>query len=133
MKTNKLTEIEWTTLWMSIRYACHRQTIASATLPADIINAYWDRLCDERKQFISNDLKRELDQWGDSAFGSPSIDRPIWLKFMSAMDLSSHYTVKLIDGTECIVFEANDRIYPLKEYIESPHREIYLPKENIKN
>ena len=35
--------------------------------------------------------------------------------------------MKFINGRDCVVFEANDKIYSLDKYIETPHFEI----ENI--
>lgn len=125
-----LSEIEWTTCWMAIRYACPRQTIASATLPSDLIKAYWNRWTVGQKKMIAQDLKRFLET--ESSFGNKNIDEPIWNKFLSACDIDNHETVELIDGTSCVVFEANDRYYPLDEYVKKPHAEIYVPIENIK-
>jgi len=41
---SRLSDFEWTCLWMAVRYAMNRQTIASATLPQDIIKNYYSRL-----------------------------------------------------------------------------------------
>ena len=48
------------------------------------------------------------------------------------MDTERHKEVELIDGSKCVVFEDNGRIYPLHKYIENPYVETYLPKENIR-
>jgi hypothetical protein len=55
MTENQLTYIEWTTLWMSIRYAMNRETIASSSLPEMIITNYYSRLSDNQKQSIVNE------------------------------------------------------------------------------
>lgn len=131
---NRLTDFEWTLLWMAIRYAMNRQTIASATLPQDIMQNWYKRLTNGQKQQLVQELKENEEmvaQMGHTAFGNPDIDRPHWLKFWKCLDESSHYRYKLTDGSTATVFEANGRFYPLNEYIAAPHREIYLPAESI--
>ena len=49
---SRLSDFEWTCLWMAVRYAMNRQTIASATLPQDIIKNYYSRLNDGQKKSI---------------------------------------------------------------------------------
>ena len=78
------------------------------------------------------ELKRNLEDYGNDAFGHPEIDRPKWIKFMNALDEKQHYEVELIDNAKCIVFNANGEIIPLHKYIESPHQNYFLPSENIK-
>jgi hypothetical protein len=132
--TKPLSDIEQTTLWMAIRYSMNGQTISTATLPEMIIKEYYHRLSKHDKKTIVRDLEEnEKRHDGEyKAFGHPTIDRPTWLKFWKALDDSSHYDVELIDNSKCIVFEANDRIYPLESYLKNPHEETYIPKENIK-
>jgi len=124
-----LSTIEWDTLWMAIRYAMGGQTIATASLPPEIIKAYYSRLSDNQKKRICEDLKRHFEQWGQ--FGNPDIDNRIWLKFYHALNVDTHLIVTTIDGAEHVVFEVLGKIYPLAQYIENPHREIDLPIENI--
>jgi len=126
MKKKELTEIEWTTCWMSIRYAMNRQTISSYMLPSDLIVAYWNRWTDFQKEQIALDLSKEQNSFGDS-----QIDKTSWSKFWKACDTKNHKIVKLIDKTECIIFEANGRKYPLNEYIKSPYKEIFIEDESI--
>lgn len=132
MKTNRLTEIEWDTCWMAIRYAMNRQTIASSTLPHQLIESYYNRWTDSQKRMIARDLsenERDVQHWSDGklkAFGHEKIDRPQWLKFWSSCDIDNHISIELSNGQKVTAFKANDRIYPLKEYVESPHQEIYV-------
>lgn len=127
----RLTDLEWTTCWMAIRYAMNRQTIAASTLPEDIIKAYYHKFTDGQKEIILRDLE-ENDE-NEDGFGDPKVDRPTWLKFWGALNKDVHYEVDLIDGTKgVVVFEVNGRLYPLEQYIGAPHAEIYVPREAIK-
>lgn len=131
-KVKPLSNFEETLLWMAIRYAMNRQTIASATLPTDIISNWYPRLSKINKESIVIDLKRNLESFEGRAFGDPNIDKPNWIKFMNALDEDCHIKVKLIDDTEEIVFPYEDQYIPLRQYIETPYRHIFIPKENIK-
>lgn len=85
MKANKpLSSIEWDTCWMAIRYACGRQTIASAMLPRDLIDAYYDRWTDGQKQMIAKDLRNYLET--HEYFGSKNIDHPEWMRFLHILE-----------------------------------------------
>jgi hypothetical protein len=137
MKADKLTDLEWDTCWMAIRYAMNRQTIASSTLPHQLIESYYNRWTDSQKRMIAKDLsdnESDVLRWSDGkhkAFGHSTIDRPQWLKFWSACDIDNHVNIELPNGQTVAAFKANDRIYPLKEYIENPHREIYVLDSDI--
>lgn len=126
----KLTDFEWTLIWMSIRYAMNRQTIASATLPEQIIKNYYKYLTDQQKQSIIKDLKENFEEYGK--FGDERVDNPIWLKFWYSLDKTKQFKVTDIEDKEHIVFRVNDKLYPLEQYLKEPHTEIYLPIENIK-
>ena len=65
---------------MAVRYAMNRQTIASATLPQDIVMNYYHRLNDGQKKSIAKDLKEHEDAFEGQAFGHKEIDRPHWIK-----------------------------------------------------
>jgi hypothetical protein len=129
--TTPLSTFEHTLLWMAIRYAMNRQTIASATLPADIITNYYHRLTTAQKLSIVQDLERNENDLKGEAFGNRSIDRPHWIKFMKCLDEKCHYKIKTVDGEEIIVFEANDKYISLEKYIHHPHQNWYIPEENI--
>ena len=133
---NQLTEIEWETCIMAIRYAMNRQTISSAMLPSQLVEAYWERWSDDQKQFIADDLQRKIDTQealGLKSFGNPGIDRIHWMRFMSACNLKNHCNVTDIEGHTHKCFKANDKIYPLEEYVKKPYREIWLPDESIES
>lgn len=127
----QLSSIEWTTLWMAIRYAMNRETISSATLPELIIENYYNRLSDNQKKSIVNDLRNNYKDFGNTAFGNKLVDKPIWLKFWYALDSKYHYDVKLIDGSIVTVFDCLDRVIPLSSYLENPNKMIFIPEENI--
>jgi hypothetical protein len=122
---------------MAIRYAMNRQTIASSTLPHQLIKSYYNRWTDSQKRMIAKDLsdnEKDVLRWSDGkhkAFGHKRIDRPQWLKFWSACDIDNHVNIELSNGQKVAAFKANDRIYPLKEYVESPHLEIYVLDSDI--
>lgn len=127
----RLTDFEWTTCWMAIRYAMNRQTITSATLPEQIIKNYYHLFTEQQKQSIIRDLKENFEEYGK--FGNETIDNPKWLKFWYSLDESKQFKVTDIEDKEHIVFQINDTIYPLDQYLKKPHSEIYLPIENIKS
>lgn len=129
--TTFLPDFEYNLLWMAIRYAMNRQTIASATLPADIITNYYNRLSSGQKFSIFQDLERNEKDLNIEAFGDKSIDRPHWIKLMKCFDEKCHYKVKTTDGDIIIIFEANDKYIPLEKYLQHPHQNWYIPTENI--
>lgn len=129
---SRLSDFEWTCLWMAVRYAMNRQTIASATLPQDIVKNYYHRLSDGQKKSIAKDLKKNEDAFEGQAFGHKEIDRPHWIKLWKALDETCHYQVELIDGTKCTVFEANGKVVPLHKYIKEPYHNYFVPLESIR-
>lgn len=137
INTKPLTDIEWETCWMAIRYAMNRQTIASSLLPYMLIQAYWTRWTDDQKRTIYRDLKSNEDYYtslksaGESAFGNKDIDRPIWLKFMEACNIDNHWWYGYEDR-QVLVFQANNRLYPLEEYIKNPANEIFIDEKDLK-
>lgn len=130
-----LSDFEHTLLRMSIRYACHRQTIASASLPASIVLNWWSRISDTKKRTIYEDLQRELEfsktSNGEPKFGS-DCDNHAWQKFMSACNIDSYEVITLTDDSEVTVFRSGGVIYPLDKYTQNPWIDCYIPEENIK-
>lgn len=124
-----LTSFEWDLLWMAIRYSMNGKTISTGSLPRQIMEEWYEFLTKDQKAAIVRDLKTNLEMHG--TFGMETIDHPIWFKFMRALDEDSHYEIVTIEGEVLTVFEANDKIYSLREYIKQPYHEIYLPKESI--
>ena len=123
-----MTEFEFDLIWMAMRYCMPRQTIASATFPTDVVMEYWDALGPNRRERLYNDLVRYIGGGGE--FGNPKIDAPIWFKFMSALNEKEHVEMT-VDGVTFKAFQANGRWYPLKEYLETPSHEIYVPDECV--
>jgi hypothetical protein len=138
VNTTRLSDIEWTTCWMALRYAMNRQTIASVTLPGDLIKAYYYRWTHGQKQMIikdlnQNDLITYVGSGGKvTAFGSPTIDRIHWIKFWKCLDEKKHSKVLLNDNTEIVVFKAEGVYYSLEKYLESPTLHWTIEEENIK-
>lgn len=117
--TNPLTRIEWDTCWMAIRYAMGRKTIASATLPRELCQAYFYRWSEDQKTMIVRDLRQHLQdiaRWnGDSTayFGQKNIDHPEWMRFLLCLEEKSHITIKDNEGNTHKAFKFNGKIYPL--------------------
>lgn len=128
-KSAPLSDVEWTLIWASLRYFVGRETIASATYPADIISNYYARMSDGQKKMLVRDISEHFERCG--SIGNEKIDQPVWLKFAAALDDTQHFQIKLSDGSTAKVFKTNERIYPLDEYLRQPHHEIYVPDEHI--
>lgn len=128
-KVERLTDLQWDTCWMAIRYAMGRRSISSATLPKQIVQEYYNKIGEGRKSLIARDLQQFLDEGGK--FGDPGIDDVIWFKFLAAMKFRDHKEITTIDGSKVMVFEANGRVYPLEQYVKNPWIECFIPKENI--
>lgn len=121
-----VTEIEWTLIWSSMRYFMGRQTIAASTYPSEIMTHYYKRLQPYQKEMLANDLRGHSGQFGDKA-----IDEPIWKKFAAALDTPRHFIIKHKRKTHTC-FEANDRVYDLKQYLKEPGKEIFFDPSFIK-
>lgn len=131
----KLSDFEWRLLWMAIRYAASRQTIAASTLPNDIMVEWYHRLSNTHKKILVEELDqidKDLSINNIPALSDKQINRPTWVKFMKCLDETSHYQVELLDNTIVVVFEANGFIFPLARYIENPWQDIIITKDNIK-
>lgn len=127
-KERELSETEWTLIWMAIRYAMNRETISSATLPEQIIRAFYGRLTSLQKQAICKDLQENFERF--EKFGNPKIDHRHWMKFWKCLDTTSHIKVKR-EGRDFLCFQVGEKFYPLFEYIAQPEREIYLLAEDL--
>lgn len=122
MKTDQLkplSDIEWTTCWMAIRYAMDRRSAASASLPGELLAAYFYRWSDAQKRAIVRDLRNHLEdvkRWNnadEAYFGDKNIDHPIWLRFLLTLDQSAHVEVTLGSGLKVEAFEYEGRFYLL--------------------
>lgn len=111
--TQPLSSVEWDTCWMAIRYAMNRRTAASASLPNELLAAYYDRWTDSQKEMIVRDLRENLEnlkRWNEadeSYFGDEHIDHPRWMRFLLTLDKSTHkiLTLKRRKKVECFEFE----------------------------
>jgi hypothetical protein len=131
---NPLSDIEWTTLWMAVRYAWDRETIAAVTLPEMIISNYYYRLSTMQKKALYDDLFREFNIFGDDIYNKGALNKKSWLKFFMAIGGSETQTVVTdVTGKEHNGFYVDDRFYPLESYLQKPYGETYLPEENILN
>jgi hypothetical protein len=118
----------------------------------DDLNRYLDFLEDE---VYANDIAEQKITVEDArTFGDKYIDDKTWKKFMAALDDSKHITVvvenpETKEQSKVEAFVTNvyhsfvnekeykndwirtERYYPLREYLESPSKEIYIPTEYI--
>lgn len=120
MKNNKpLTDVEWDTCWMSIRYAMGRQTAASASLPKELCRAYFYRWSDNQKEMIVKDLRQHLKdvaRWngdGSAFFGNKNIEHPEWMKFLLCLDKAERLTLIDTEGNVHQAFKFNEKFYPI--------------------
>jgi len=150
----KCDKFEFLMIRMAISYACGRQTIASSSLPGEIIEERYEFLSDEQKNIIVSDLQEYLNHLKNNntepVFGNPTIDNNTWLKFMTALDKSKHKEVELTNGETVTVFRTTslrghwneeekinkysmeEVVYPLESYLKDPHREIFIPETSLK-
>lgn len=111
--TAPLSEVEWDTCWMAIRYAMNRRSAASASLPTELLEAYYFRWTARQKEMIVRDLRDNLESlksWNESDkayFGDKKIDHPNWMRFLLTLDESTHkiLTLKRRKKVEAIEFE----------------------------
>ena len=111
--TAPLSEDEWDTCWMAIRYAMNRMTISSASLPNELLSAYYSRWTPRQKEMIVRELRDNLENlksWNESEeayFGDKNIDHPNWMRFLLTLDESTHkiLTLKRRKKVEAIEFE----------------------------
>lgn len=59
-KLKRITEFEETCMWMSYRYAIGRRTAAALTHAQDIAENFYYRIPNDRKEFTSFDIAREI-------------------------------------------------------------------------
>ena len=84
IEKTKLTDWEWTLVWSSMRYFMGRQTIASATWPADLIKNYDTYFTQGQRDMIYRELNQYFNEY--SAFGNPDIDSEHWERLMHYMN-----------------------------------------------
>lgn len=125
-----LSDFEDTLLWMACRYACGRHSIQSSVLPCDIIQNYYGIMDADQRSRLAKDVSRELEM--SSRWGSEPPDNR-WYKFVGAMDEELHIQVEDINDDVHTCFKVGETVYPLTAFINNPWREVFLPKEHIKN
>lgn len=132
-KIKPLSDYEWTLVWSSIRYFMGRQTIASATFPADFVKNTYPRLSTDQKKMIYRDLNNHFNQWGH--FGNKDIDSPVWERLMGLMDDDNRFMV-VAEGNnverqtiEC--FKVGDTFYGVEKILEEPHHNWYIPTDFV--
>lgn len=125
--TQPLTNVEWDTCWMAVRYAMGRRTAASASLPRKLLRAYYHRWTDAQKLQIARDLKEFMGDFG--VFGDETIDHPEWVRFLMTLDFPSHLHANLKDGSMIAVFDYEGMYYPLDWWTGQGVK--YVSKESI--
>jgi len=95
MRTDKLSSMEWQTLWMAIRYAVGRKTIACSSLPGGIAREYVHRLNDQQKVMIVKDIRSEIEMCRGFARDEmwEGIDAPEWEALADSLDTKKHHQI----------------------------------------
>jgi hypothetical protein len=147
----KCDDFEFNIIRMAIKYACGRQTIASATLPAEIIQQRYQFMLPIQRRIVLSDLKEYLKLLESNdmnrRFGDKIIDDKAWQKFMAALDAKNHFDVFYVEDDhakeircfKCNVMNMrwNEELghnefieetvtYPLYSYLTEPFREIFI-------
>jgi hypothetical protein len=131
-ESSEITFIEQTLIWMASRYAMSRSSIASATLPKDIISKYGERLNVDQKKLMLRDIleavtdrvrfsKIEL-QDGYRMLENIELLTPEWMKFASWLDDTNEYIVTARyteDGSSWITSEQICFRHDSKYYIKN--------------
>ncbi|NLD49278.1 MAG: hypothetical protein GX660_19120 [Clostridiaceae bacterium] len=127
--TKELTDVEWTTCWMAVRYAMRRSSIAAATLPAILISAYWHRWTDVQKKMLAKDIGQAIAEQ-EEYFPELPIDKP-WYKLQKLCDIENYKIITTKDGTKHVVFEINNAYYPVNEYVNNSWHNVQIVSEYI--
>ena len=133
-----LDELDFKMIRMAILYACPRMSIASATLPLEIIQNRYKLFTNEHKQTIITDLNRYLDYVSESGqrareFSNSTHDDKLWKKFLSFLDENTHYEVIGSDDKSYKTFLVDDIHYSFERYIENPWIDSYILGTEIKS
>jgi hypothetical protein len=127
-----LSGFEHSLLFMAVRYALGRTSIACASLPDEIIRNWGDRLIDSQKRMMFRDIIEYL-----SLEKRHHVDEEMWQKFASWLDETNRYMVEAEhegkkETSECFLF--SERYYPIKgmtwsivpEFIRSVEKVPYV-------
>jgi hypothetical protein len=95
----------------------NRHTIASATLPAEIIKNSYSKMSEDQRKQLHRMLNDELDNQDE-------IDKPIWEKFKCFLDDENRFIGKSKTGYrgELEVFKCDEKFYVVDDYLESPFK-----------
>lgn len=128
-ETKPLTTFEETLLWSSMRYFIGRGTISASCQANDIITNWYKRILATKglAERFSNDIKSEYEML--SRWGNDISYKETWLKVAYLFDKSCHFEVETTLGTIETVFKFNDKLVPVKSYIETPYRDVYMNEE----
>lgn len=127
----KLSNIEWTTCWMSIRYALGRRSAASASLPVDLLAAYYDRWTSDQCYAILCEIRDYRSKYGPS-IGDPAIDDVEWTKLEKTLDSNCHVGVD-INGSFVSGFLYKEGFYPISSGWVWWERNTYFPVSEFKD
>jgi len=135
MDYNILDEFDFIMLRMAILYACPRMTIASATLPEDIIKYRYKLFSFIHISQILLDLNNYLN-WVEENFKcgrrfSESFDDKIWKKFLAFLDETTHFDILGNDDKTYKTFLCDEVYYSYDRYITNPYIDCYISPENI--
>ena len=127
-KTRALTDIEWTTCWMSVRYAYNRESIASTTLPVSITQQYYNRFTQHQKDTLKEELSRLKKE---TSSGERHISSSqFWDMLYSALDVEKHRRLTIGDSSY-VLFPYSDKLYRLDSFIKNPYKALYIPMEKV--
>lgn len=137
-----LSDWEWTTLVGAWRYYEFRNTIASASFPAQIVSRYW-----LGKMFTNCARTRIAHQFAEIDHGKngeadwkgqPECDRVPWSKFYAFCAAWRDGFLKAVctvggkrRAVVCFECETTGRLYPVAEYIRNPDAECFLDREKV--
>jgi hypothetical protein len=127
-----LSDFERLLMGFSIRYAIGRSSIASQSLPADILKHFYDRMTEDQRIAEAKDVEREVQLCKSFRKLPSSYDEfEVWEKFSLALNSENHCTVVATDSSEHICFKYKDEYYPLKRYIANSYVKCTIPAEYI--
>jgi hypothetical protein len=130
MKSKKLSEIEWTTCWMAVRYAIGRGTITSVSLAGDVVRSYCKRLNDNQKKQLADEVDRYYNNYPGNQDKNDDTKR-IWKKFAKYM-IGNYTDIKATDDSVHPCFEFCEVWYTVAAYEKNPSIDAFIPEENIK-
>jgi len=142
-----ISAFEYEVIWMAIRYAVGKNSISCVTLPYDLVKNVYHRFTRRQRIDVSADIMREMERIARFKGAIPVLNNDVpsdvdnefidkshvnvWLKFAAALNDDEHVFVRVVDNAVMKVFRVGDRYYVLDDYLKEPHRERYIPLENI--